>query len=130
MPFSAQFWGIWKFAQNKPAAKDLIIHLSQTDLVRERVTAVEGYDLPPFASMVNFPIWSEVGPPTGTVFNYPLRKVHDSIQHVAAYPAPPEVGVRIYQRGTMPTMVAKLTTGTPLKDVLSWAENELEGFMR
>ena len=130
MPFSAQFWGIWKFAQNKTAAKELIEHLSQPDLVRERVDAVEGYDLPPFASMLNFPIWGEVGPPKGTVFNYPLRAVHDSVQFTSAYPAPHEIGVRICQRGTVTNMVARMMKGQPQKEVLAWAQNEIEGFMR
>ena len=32
-------------------------------------------------------------------------------------PAPPEVAVQIYNRGTMPTMVAKLQSGQSIKDV-------------
>ena len=39
------FWGIWQFAQNKSAAKDLIEFLMQPENVDARSTAVMGYDL-------------------------------------------------------------------------------------
>lgn len=129
-PFTSTFMGIWNFSRNKTATKELLEHLSGPDLVRERVTAVEGFDLPPFETMLNFPIWEENGPPKGTLFNYPTRPVHDAIQFTSGYPAPHDIGVRIYQRGTAPTMVAKLVSGQSTKDVLSWAKNEIEGFMR
>lgn len=130
MPFIPNYWAIWSFSQNKAAAKDLLEHLSQRDMVQERAAPVEGYDLPPFQSMTDFPIWNEVGPPKGTVYNYPVRAVHDSMEHLSGFPAPPEVGVKMYQRGTLPNMVARLMKGQPMKEVLSWAENEVEGFMR
>jgi hypothetical protein len=38
--------------------------------------------------------------------------------------------VQIYNRGTMPTMLAKLKAGQSIPQVVSWAENELEGFTR
>jgi hypothetical protein len=38
--------------------------------------------------------------------------------------------VQIYNRGTMPTMLAKLRGGQSITQVVSWAENELEGFTR
>jgi len=130
MPVVPNFFTIWKFAPNRSAAKDLIEHLSHRDLVRERITAVDGYDNPPFATMTDFPIWGEVGPPTGTVFHYPIRPIHDTTPMVSGFPAPPEIGVKMYQRGTMTSMVARLHTGQKMQDVLSWAENEIEGFTR
>ena len=45
-------------------------------------------------------------------------------------PAPPEIAVQIYNRGTMPTMLAKLQSGQSIKQVIDWAKDELEGFMR
>lgn len=130
MPFIPNYWAIWSFSQNKTAAKELLEHLSQREMVRERATPVEGYDLPPFQSMTDFPVWNEVGPPKGTVFNYPVRAVHDQVEHLSGFPAPPEVGVKMYQRGTLSNMVARLLKGQPMKEMLSWAENEVEGFMR
>jgi hypothetical protein len=38
--------------------------------------------------------------------------------------------VRIYQRGTVTNMVARMMKGQPMNEVLAWAQNEIEGFMR
>jgi ABC-type glycerol-3-phosphate transport system substrate-binding protein len=130
LPLGAFSWGVWDFSPNQTAAKALITFLSQREQVEARDNAVIGYDVPPFESMSNFKIWEEVEPPTGTVFNYPIRKVHNQISHIACAPAPPEIAVQIYNRGTMPTMFAKLRSGQSITQVLAWAQDELEGFVR
>ena len=130
MPYVPFYWGVWSFAQNKTAGKELIEFLSDRQQVLERCTAVLGYDLPPFESMLDFKVWEDVEPPKGTVYNYPLRKSHDSKTHMAAYPAPPEIAVQIYNRGTLPTMIAKVHSGTSINDTIAWAKNELAGFTR
>jgi len=129
-PYLPYFWGVWNFGKNKTAAKELIVALLQRDNVQERCDAVLGYDVPPFQSMLDFKVWEEVGPPTGTVYNYPLRPFHEATAHIAALPAPPEIAVQIYNRGTMPTMLAKLKSGQSVDQVISWASDELEGFTR
>ena len=124
------FWGVWKFAQNKSAARDLIEFLSEREQVEARTNASLGYDIPPFDSMLDFKVWQTAGPPTGTLYNYPMRPEHKAIPHIAALPAPPQIAVQIYNRGTMPTMMAKLKSGQSINDVIAWAESELEGYMR
>jgi hypothetical protein len=42
----------------------------------------------------------------------------------------PPSAVQIYNRGIMPAMVAKLQSGQSIKDVIGWAQEELEGFVR
>ena len=128
LPF---FWGIWSFAKNKSAAKDLLTHLAQREQVEALATAVSGYDIPPFQSMTDFKVWEQVEPPLGTVFNYPIRPFHNATPSIAAFPAPPEIAVQIYNRATMTTMVAKMTQGGQSMDaVIAWAQDELEGFAR
>jgi hypothetical protein len=122
--------GIWNFSQNKEAAKDLIAYLSERKQVEERCIAVRGYDIPAFDSMLDFKVWEEVEPPKGTLYNYPIRPWHKTQAWVAASEAPQEIAVQIYNRGTMPTMVAKLQSGQSIKDVITWAQEELEGFVR
>lgn len=129
-PFLPFFWGVWSFSKNKSAAKDLIEALLQRDNVEARCNEVVGYDIPPFNSMLDFKIWDEVEPPKGTVYNYPLRPFHKTEAHIAALPAPPEIAVQIYNRGTMPTMMAKLKSGQTIDQVIAWANDELEGFTR
>ncbi len=130
MPVAVFSWGIWQFAPNKGAAKDLIEFLSQRDNVEARCNASLGYDLPPFESMTNFKVWDEVGPPKGTVYHYPVRKSHNQVQHVAVSPAPPDIAVQVYNRGTLSTMLAKLQSGQSIKQVQDWAADELQGFTR
>lgn len=129
-PHDPFFWGVWKFSRNKEAAKDLIAYLSEREQVEERCVAVSGYDLPPFDSMLDFKVWEEVEPPKGTVYNYPMRPWHKTQALIAGSEAAPEVAVQIYNRGTMPTMVAKLQSGQSINDVIAWAQEELEGFLR
>lgn len=129
-PYLPYFWGVWGFSKNKSAAKELIEALLQREPVEARCAEVIGYDVPPFQSMLDFKVWEEVGPPKGTVYNYPIRPFHKAEAHIAALPAPPEVAVQIYNRGTMPTMLAKLKSGQTIEQVIAWANDELEGFAR
>jgi hypothetical protein len=71
-----------------------------------------------------------VGPPKGTVYNYPIRKPQHQESWIALAPAPPEIAVQAYNRGTLPTMLAKLQSGQSIKQVQDWAQDELEGFVR
>ena len=86
--------------------------------------------MPPFASMTDFKIWDEVEPPKGTVYHYPIRPSHHQQNWIAVAPAPPEIAVQAYNRGTLPTMLAKLKSGQSIKQVQDWAEDELNGFVR
>jgi ABC-type glycerol-3-phosphate transport system substrate-binding protein len=129
-PYLPYFWGIWNFGKNKTAAKELAGFLMERDQVQARCTEVLGYDLPPFDSMLDFAIWRDAEPPKGTVYNYPLRPSQHAKPHIAALPAPPDIAVQIYNRGTMPTMFAKLLSGQTIPQVIAWAKDELQGFSR
>lgn len=130
LPLGAFSWGVWKFSQNKTAAKELIEFLSQREQVEARCNVVSGYDVPPFISMTDFAVWKNVEPPKGTVYNYPIRKSSGQESHIAVAPAPPDVAVQIYNRGTLPTMLAKLQSGQSIKQVIDWGQQEVEGFAR
>ena len=130
VPMRPYFWGIWSFAQNKSAAKELLHYLSEREQVETLCTATVGYDIPPFLSMSDFKIWSEVEPPTGTVFNYPVRPWHQASYYVTGSSAPPDIAVQMWNCGTIPTMVAKLYSGNSIAQTIDWAKGELEGFTR
>jgi ABC-type glycerol-3-phosphate transport system substrate-binding protein len=130
VPLGAFSWGVWNFSPNKSAAKELIEFLCQREQVEARCNASLGYDIPPFASMTDFKIWDEVEPPKGTVYHYPIRKSQHQENCIAVAPAPPDIAVQIYNRGTLPTMFAKLQGGQSIKQVQDWAQDELEGFTR
>jgi ABC-type glycerol-3-phosphate transport system substrate-binding protein len=130
VPTLAYFWGIYKFAQNKPAAKDLIAYLMERPQVEARCVASEGYDLPPYANMVDFKVWAEVEPPKGTVYNYPNRPWFNQQGSLAAAEAAPEVAVQIYNRAVHNQMMARLKEGQTIPQVIAWAQDELEGYLR
>jgi len=130
VPLRPYFWGVWQFAQNKSAAKDLIAYLSQREQIEVLAEAVVGYDIPPFLSMSDLKIWSEVEPPKGTVYNYPVRPWHDAEYFVTGSSGPADLAVQVWNRGTVPTMVAKLVAGQTIDQTIAWAKDELEGFVR
>ena len=102
----------------------------QIENVNARSAAVQGFDLPPYKLMAEANTWDSIGPPTGTVYNYPVRKQHNASEHLAHMPAPPEIAVQIYNRCTLPTMFAKLKSGQTIAQVIAWGNGELEGFVR
>ncbi|HEY0526991.1 MAG TPA: extracellular solute-binding protein [Stellaceae bacterium] len=123
------FFGVWQFSKNKEAAKQLILFLSKKDQARKFVEASFGYDLPSFKTYYDFDTWKTVGPPVGTVYNYPPRD--DEQVSIAGYPARPDVAAQVYNSAMMVTMVSKVTQGGESIDgAIKWAENELEGYLR
>jgi len=130
VPHRPYFWGLWKFAQNKSAAKELVEHLSQREQVEVLAAPVAGYDIPPFTSMYDMKIWSEVEPPKGTIYNYPVREWHGSEYYITGSSAPPEIAVQMWNRGILPAMVTRLMAGQSIKESIAWAKEELQGFVR
>ena len=128
-PFIGNFWPIWKFSSNKAAAKNLLVYLSQKSAMEQLVAGSKGYDIPPYDRMHDFPTWSDVGPPKGTIYNYPPRG--DVILSLASAPAPPKIAVQISTQATAVKMVAQCThQGQSIDQAMDWATGELEGFMR
>jgi ABC-type glycerol-3-phosphate transport system substrate-binding protein len=124
-----QFYGVWAFSKNKPAAKDLLLHMSQKESIAQLVEASFGYDLPSFKSMYDLPTWKTVGPPVGVVYSYPPRG--DEQTSMFGAPARSEVGAQMYNQAINTVMVSKFTQGNEkLEDVIKWAEKELEGTLR
>jgi Bacterial extracellular solute-binding protein len=128
-PFLPYFSGIWNFSKNRSAAKSLLIYLSQPEAVEKMVQASSGYDLPSFEKLTTFKVWAEEGPPKGTLYHYPNRNNHQ-ILSVAAAPAPPRIAHQIYTQAIQTKMIVRFMQGEPLEKTLTWAESELEGFMR
>lgn len=126
---SYYFWGIWNFSKNIPAAKSLLAHLATRETQEKLTNASLGFDIPPFASFMDFKVWEEVEPPKYTVYNFPPRR--DAIPHLSGYPAPLKIGTQIYAQATMMKMIAQHTqSGKTADQAIAWAESELEGFLR
>jgi ABC-type glycerol-3-phosphate transport system substrate-binding protein len=128
-PFFSFFWGIWSFGKNKSAAKSLLRHLSTRDAAFKMVEGSKGYDIPSFANFTTFKTWAEVGPPKGTLYHYSNPHNHQ-ILSIAAAPSPHKIAVQIYVQAIMTKMIVRHLQGEPMEKTLSWAEGEIEGFMR
>jgi ABC-type glycerol-3-phosphate transport system substrate-binding protein len=128
-PFLPYFWGIWNFSRNKAAAKSVLIHLSQQDIIEKMVEASAGYDLPSFEKLTTLKTWADIEPPKGTLYHYPNPHNHQ-ILSVAASSAPPRIAVQIYTQGVMTKMTVRHMQGEAMERTLAWAETEIEGFMR
>ena len=128
-PFLPFFWGIWNFSKNVPAAKSLLMYMSQASSAEKMVQASGGYDLPSFEKLTKFKVWAEAEPPKGTLFSYPDPYHHQTLS-IAAAPAPHKIAEQIYNLGLQTQMAVRYFKGEPLEKTLDWASNELEGFMR
>lgn len=130
VPHRPYFWGIWQWSQNKSAAKDLMTFLSQREIVTKLSIPAAGYDIPPFLSMADLPVWAELEPPKGTLYNYPVRPHHDAEYYIVGSSAPPDIGVQIWSQYMIPGMVARIVSGQTTKQVIDWAQSELGGIRR
>ena len=128
-PFLPYFYGIWNFGKEKTAAKDLIRHLSTRTATEKMVNASQGYDLPAFEKLTDFKVWAEEGPPKGTLYHYPNPHNHQVLS-MAAQPAPAKIAVQIYTQGLHTKMVVRILKGEKMEQTLTWAEGEIEGYMR
>ncbi|MGH8598962.1 MAG: ABC transporter substrate-binding protein, partial [Gammaproteobacteria bacterium] len=107
----------------------LLTYLSRRPAIEALVNASGGYDIPGFSGLRDFKIWSEQGPPRGTIYHYPARD--GQIVSISAAPAPTAIGSQIYAQATATKMIAKCTLGGDSIDrAIAWATSELEGFMR
>ena len=128
-PAGYYYWGIWNFSKNIPTAKSLLTYLTQREIQEKLAAAASGFDIPPFASQMNFKVWEEVAPPKYTVYNFPPRR--DVIPHLTGYPAPLKIGTQMWAQATMMKMIAQHTqAGKSADQAIAWAESEIEGFMR
>jgi hypothetical protein len=130
VPHRPYLWGIWEWSENQQAAKDLMTFLMQRENVEECSVPAAGYDIPPFLSMSDFPVWADTEPPKGTVYNYPVRPHHNAEHYIVGSSAPVDMAVQMWSRYVFPSMAARLVQGNSIKQVLDWASEELEGYRR
>jgi Bacterial extracellular solute-binding protein len=123
------FFAIWSFASNKSAARDLLLYLCQRDQVFKFVRGSQGFDVPLQAAFSDHEVWQNAGPPTGALYNYPVRG--DELQVVPGYPAPPHIAGKIADVHLIANLVAKVTRDSQsTSDAIAWAEAELEKMLK
>src|SRR5690349_1105300 len=111
MGAASEFYGIWKFAKNKEAAKDFLRHYAAN--WPEAFKASEGYNNPCFAGLVPKPMPILSDDPTSTPKDK-LKILQDSDQWSAipGYPGPATPAMdEIYYQFIINDMMAKAATG-------------------
>ena len=128
--FNTIFWGIWDFSENQSAARDLLRHVAEPDVVAVMLEASQGYDLPMVLSHYDHTnVWAEGQPPAGGLYNYAMRG--DERPIVGGYPAPAGIAASITVQRVVSNLVARVTQGgDSIDEGIGWAENELEGVLR
>ena len=122
-------YGVWNFSKNKDVAKELALWLADKQQFSISAQASNGYDIPLIQSYSDNPVWTEAGPPKGSIYNYPVRGDEELV--VCGYPAPPQVASRFYSEGFLSNFVGRVTqANTPIDEVIDWASVELEGYLR
>ena len=128
LPFNT---GIWAFGRNKNAAKSFLEFLSERESAEFTTNFSGGYDIPPFASMSDFAVWTREGPPVGTIFNYPLKAHHDARPSIAFAPAPAELASQMYIQALNTKVIARVAQGGESIDAaLGWLEREVNNMRR
>jgi ABC-type glycerol-3-phosphate transport system substrate-binding protein len=123
--------GIWAFGRNKAAAKALLEFLGQRESAEVQTNTSGGYDIPPFPSMSDFKVWETQGPPTGTIFNYPMKEHHQAKFSIAFSPAPAELASQMYIQALNTKVIARVAQGGETIDqATGWLEREINNLRR
>ena len=130
LPWGPAFLAIWSFSPNKSAAKELLAWLGEREQVEASLIASQGYDVPAFVGLSDFPFWAEAGPPEGTLFNYPLRPAHHASAIVPGSPAPPAIAAAIIAQGMLPKLAERVMQGhMAIEAAMIETERDLAGII-
>ena len=131
MGAASEFYGIWKFAQNKEAAVEFLRYYR--DNWPEAFKASEGYNNPCFANLVPKPMPILSNDPTSTPHDK-LSILQDSDQWSAipGYPGPATPAMdEIYYAFIINDMMAKTATDQlSAEDSVKWATQQCEIIMK
>ena len=131
MGAASEFYGIWKFAKNKDAAKAFLRHYSAN--WPEAFKASEGYNNPCFAGLVPKPMPILSNDETSTPKDK-LKILQDSDKWSAipGYPGPATPAMdEIYYQFIINDMMAKTATGQmSAEDSVKWATQQCESIFK
>jgi multiple sugar transport system substrate-binding protein len=113
--------GIWKFSKNIEPGKEWIRYLiGKREVYDEYIMAGSAYNLPIFTNLQDHPVLK-------TDPKYAALKNEGVQYHTYGWPAPPSDKIQLITSSfILPNMVAKAVTGTPTKEAIAWAENEMK----
>ena len=131
MGAASEFYGIWKFAKNKEAAKEFLRYYSAN--WPEAFKASEGYNNPCFAGLVPRPMPILSDDPTSTPHNkLSILQDSDKWSAIPGYPGPATPAMdEVYYQFIINDMMAKSATGQlSAEDSVKWAAQQCEAIMK
>jgi multiple sugar transport system substrate-binding protein len=112
--------GIWKFSKNLEPAKEFVRFFFTEENYNDYVNAALAFDAPVFKSMEDHPVWN-IDP------KYEPIKKSSQYGHLYGWPAPgDERSQQVTNSFIIPIMFAKAVGGTPTKEAMAWAEEEIK----
>src|SRR5213594_608316 len=116
--------GIWKFSKNVEPAKDWIRYLlGKREVYDEYIMSGGGFNQPAFTKLQDHPVLK-------TDPKYAALGARGVQYHLYGWPAPPTDRIQLITNSfIVPNMLAKAVTGTPNKEAIAWAENEMKKIM-
>jgi multiple sugar transport system substrate-binding protein len=131
MGAASEFYGIWKFAKNKEAAKEFLRYYAAH--WPEAFKASEGYNNPCFAGLVPKPMPILSNDPTSTPPDkFAVLQESDQWSAIPGYPGPATPAMdEIYYAFIINDMMAKAATGQlSAEDSVKWATQQCEIIMK
>jgi multiple sugar transport system substrate-binding protein len=131
MGAASEFYGIWKFAKNKEAAKEFLRHYSAN--WPEAFKASEGYNNPCFANLVPKPMPILSNDATSTPHDkLAILQDSDKWSAIPGYPGPATPAMdEIYYAFIIPDMMAKAATGQlSAEESVKWAAGQCEPILK
>jgi hypothetical protein len=113
--------GIWKFSKNIEASKEWIRYLlGKREVYDEYIISGDAFNLPVYANLQDHPVFK-------TDPKFANLKGEGVQYHIYGWPAPPADKIQLITNSfILPNMIAKAVTGTPTKEAIMWAENEMK----
>jgi multiple sugar transport system substrate-binding protein len=131
MGAASEFYGIWKFAKNKEAAKEFLRYYAAH--WPEAFKASEGYNNPCFAGLVPKPMPILSNDSTSTPHDkFAVLQESDKWSAIPGYPGPATPAMdEIYYQFIINDMMAKTATGQlSAEDSVKWATGQCERIMK
>jgi len=116
--------GIWKFSKHVEPAKEWVRYLlGKREVYDEWVMSADAFNLPIYERLQDHPVLR-------TDPKYAALGAPGVQYHLYGWPAPPTDKIQLITNSfIVPNMLAKAVTGTPNKEAIAWAENEMKKIM-
>ena len=116
--------GIWKFSKHVEPAKEWVRYLlGKREVYDEWVMSADAFNLPIYERLQDHPVLR-------TDPKYAALGAPGVQYHLYGWPAPPTDRIQLITNSfIVPNMLAKAVTGTPNKEAIAWAENEMKKIM-